>query len=228
MAKNHFSIKIPKTNHELQFTSELLVIFMVFATSVLLFAFLADGVLDKDTQSVDVAILRGINSYSTPLLDRLVPLLTNTGGLIGGAVLAAVATTVLYVMQQKRKALVIVFSSAGALLLNLLLKAIFIRPRPEEWTRIVEETNYSFPSGHAMSSAALAFALIAVTWRTRWRWPVVVLTVLYTVMIGITRLYLGVHYPTDIIGGWFVSAAWVSIVVLMLYGRLAKHTKLTD
>ena len=109
-----------------------------------------------------------------------------------------------------------------------MLKAIFIRPRPEEWTRIVEETNYSFPSGHAMSSAALAFALIVVTWRTRWRWPVVVVMALYTMMIGLTRLYLGVHYPTDIIGGWFVSAAWVAIVVLMLYGRLAKHTKLTD
>ena len=228
MKRKQFTLKIPKTDHELQFTGELIAVFVIFALSVAVFANIAEEVLERETHDVDVAILHTINSWSTPFLDRLIPLLTDTGGLIGGTVLALSATIIFFMLKKKREALVVVFSSVGALLLNLLLKSMFIRPRPQEWTRIVEETNYSFPSGHAMASAALAFALIAVTWNTRWRWLVIVLTGLYTLMIGFTRLYLGVHYPTDVIGGWFVSAAWVSIVVLMLYGRLAKHTRLTD
>ena len=67
-----------------------------------------------------------------------------------------------------------------------------------------------------MLSSALAFSLVVVMWHTRWRWIVTSLAAAYVVSIGFTRLYLGVHYPTDVVAGWCVSAAWVIIVAVVL------------
>jgi membrane-associated phospholipid phosphatase len=76
----------------------------------------------------------------------------------------------------------------------------------------------SFPSGHALNSATLATAIILMTWGDRrWRWPVTVAAVAYTVMVGVSRLYLGVHYPVDVIAGWCLGVAWTLLIWLGLH-----------
>ena len=105
----------------------------------------------------------------------------------------------------------------GAALLNMVLKLIFERPRPDLWEQLIIETSFSFPSGHAMASSALAFSVIAIAWNTRFRWYAVGVGVLFMLVIGFSRLYLGVHYPTDVLAGWFVSGAWVLLVALVVY-----------
>lgn len=224
LTERRLRIRIPKTQHELDVTLEIALVFVVFAAGVTLFAKLADEVVEQETLVFDKALLATVHQLSSSTLDAVVPILTNIGGPIGGVVMACVPVMYLWTRSSKKKALVVALASIGALILNLILKAAFVRPRPEEWTHIVAESSYSFPSGHAMASAALGFALIAVAWRTRWRWPVIVGAGLYIAVIGLTRLYLGVHYPTDIIAGWLVSLAWVAIVVMMLYGRTKRLT----
>ena len=87
-------------------------------------------------------------------------------------------------------------------------KQLFARERPSLWESIAPEATYSFPSGHAMGSMTLAAVLILLAWRTRWRWPVALLTGAFTVLVGLSRVYLGVHYPSDILAGWAAALAW--------------------
>ena len=108
---------------------------------------------------------------------------------------------------------------AGATVMNQVLKYIFERARPQLWEQLVHETSYSFPSGHAMVSAALGLAVVAALWNSRWRWWAVGVATVYILFVGFSRLYLGVHYPTDVLGGWLVSAAWVTAVALVLRRR---------
>lgn len=103
----------------------------------------------------------------------------------------------------------------GALLLNTVVKEIVRRPRPALWPSPTGEVSSGFPSGHAMTSFAFAALLVAICWRTRWRGPSLLLAPLWLVLIALTRLYLGVHYPTDILAGWCLASAWVTTVWLL-------------
>src|SRR5690606_17980110 len=98
-------------------------------------------------------------------------------------------------------------SFTGSALLNLGTKQFFQRERPSLWDSIAPETTFSFPSGHAMGPATLAAVVVLLAWHTRWRWPVLLLAALFTGMVGVSRMYLGVHYPSDVLGGWAAGLA---------------------
>lgn len=180
---------------------------------------LADEVRDSETLIFDESILRSVHNASSPLTDALVVGFTQLGGVIGVAVLTVGAVALLWVRGLHNKAFTLLAGVGGGLVLNLFLKAIFQRDRPQLWDRLVTENSFSFPSGHAMASSALACSLIVIFWPTRWRWPVLVSAILYMVMIGFTRLYLGVHYPTDVLAGWLVSVSWVVLVAVIVSYR---------
>lgn len=108
---------------------------------------------------------------------------------------------------------------AGSALLNIAAKHYFARPRPDLWSSIAPETTYSFPSGHAMGSMTLAAVLVLLSWRTRARWPVLALMLLCVPMIGASRVYLGVHYPSDILAGWAAALAWAVGGYWLIFGR---------
>jgi undecaprenyl-diphosphatase len=112
----------------------------------------------------------------------------------------------------------------GAGVLNFAAKQLFERIRPNLWLSIAPETTYSFPSGHAMGSMALVAALVVLLWPTRWRWLTLLVGSFFVLMVGLSRVYLGVHYPSDIVAGWTASLAWVVGVSVVLYGRLTKPT----
>jgi len=108
-----------------------------------------------------------------------------------------------------------------------MLKFIFVRPRPFEWM-LIEETGYSFPSGHAMVSMAFYGMLVYLIWQTKISlnkkkiWTIV-LSVLI-LLIGISRIYLGVHYVSDIIGGFTLSLSYL-IIATSLVSYYLKHKK---
>lgn len=108
---------------------------------------------------------------------------------------------------------------AGSGILNVAAKHYFGRARPSLWESLSPETTYSFPSGHAMGSMTLAAVLVLLAWRTRWRWPVLVLMSAFVVMVGLSRVYLGVHYPSDILAGWAAALAWTLGVFLLVFRR---------
>lgn len=194
----------------------ILIAFVVFVMPVFMFVELADEVRDRDTKVLDESILRIINSTASPALDVVMMALTQFGGLIGVLVITGVLLVLLWRKRLRRMAVFLTIGVGGASLLNLLLKTLFQRDRPELWERIVTENSYSFPSGHAMASSALACSLMVIFWPTRWRWWVVAGAGVYMVLVGLSRLYLGVHYPTDIAAGWLVSGAWVAVVTTAL------------
>ncbi|GLX68670.1 phosphatase PAP2 family protein [Paenibacillus glycanilyticus] len=113
----------------------------------------------------------------------------------------------------------------GSALLNLLLKVIFQRARPDI-NRIVEATGFSFPSGHSMSAFTLYGITIYFLWKhlkIGWmRVTVIAIGIVIIAMIGISRIYLGVHYPSDVLGGYLVSAAWLTMSI-GLYERFLKE-----
>lgn len=194
-------------------------------TCIAAFVGLADEVIEQETLWVDEALLTTINDHSAPFWDASFVVITSLGG-VGGVIVISAGTIALLLLRQRRlSALTVGVSVAGAALLNLGLKAVFERTRPDLWEHLITETSFSFPSGHAMGSAALGLAIIIICWNTRYRWYVVVIAGIYIFLVGFSRLYLGVHYPTDIVAGWLMSGAWVSVVAAVLYAASPKRER---
>ena len=107
----------------------------------------------------------------------------------------------------------------GSALLNIGAKHLFARARPSLWESIAPESTFSFPSAHAMGTMTLAAVLILLAWRTRWRWPVAVVMAAFTALVGLSRIYLGAHYPSDILAGWAAALVWTVGVYAVVFHR---------
>ncbi len=193
----------------------LLLASLIFWIPVSIFLAIADEIREKDPIVGDSALLQYLHSFESTRLTDIVILLTNTSGPLQMVIVTAALVSVLFYLKRKHAAIYLLFSLGGAVAINVLLKTIFARERPDLWVSAVTEANYSFPSGHAMGSAALAFSLIILLWPTKYRWVALIIGSIYVLTIGLTRLYLGVHYPSDIVAGWSVSLVWVVLVKLV-------------
>ncbi|GAA5514577.1 hypothetical protein Dcar01_03333 [Deinococcus carri] len=186
----------------------LLRLFLGILLPLVIVGFIAEEVLEQERIAFEAPFLLALHAHATPFLDRLALLFTTLGGV---TVIAPVSALILLGLWLRRRSLALFWAVgvAGAALLDLVMKLIFHRPRPELWPRLVQENDFGFPSGHSMYSAAFVTALILLTWRTPLRWLVLVLGVLFSGAVGFSRLYLGVHYPTDVLAGWLSGLAWV-------------------
>jgi membrane-associated phospholipid phosphatase len=197
----------------------LVIYFGLFLACLIGFVEVAEEVHEGEIQRIDEAILQAINGYSSSFWDRFFVIITQFGGVLGIITLAAGLLLLLIRRKHYKKALIVGVSVGGAALLNLALKFIFERSRPDLWEQLIVEHSFSFPSGHAMISAALALSVIFIFWKTRYRWVTLVGGSLFIILIGFSRLYLGVHYPTDILAGWLVSSAWLLVVILIIHSK---------
>lgn len=177
---------------------------------------LAREVQERETLGMDKQILLAIHQHATPLLDWLVVHTTNIGGPLVAATIALCVGLYLAYKREVVRFLILGGSMVGSAALAFMIKSLIERPRPQLWEHLVPETGFSFISGHATMSMALAAAIVAILWRTKWRWPAIIAGVIYAGWVGFSRLYLGVHYPTDILGGWVVASAWVLVVTLTI------------
>lgn len=139
------------------------------------------------------------------------------------ALLALVLVAFLYVVLKHRSELILfVWVTGGSGLLNIVLKLLFHRERPT-LHRLIEETGFSFPSGHSMAAFAFYGIITYLLWRHitgRWgRSILVILCLLFILAIGISRIYLGVHYPSDVLGGYLASAAWLGLSIWIFEHR---------
>jgi membrane-associated phospholipid phosphatase len=194
------------------------VAFILFTSFTVLFVALADEVREGETLTVDNAILLAINSHAAPLWNRFFLSITHLGDFIGIITFGVILLMILYLRKRYGDMILLTAGVGGATIINVILKSIFERSRPDLWNQLINEASFSFPSGHAMASSAFALSVIAIFWYTRYRYVALALGVSFTVCISFSRLYLGVHYPTDIVGGWIVSAVWVGIVVAVVRG----------
>lgn len=169
------------------------------------------------------------HSFASSSLDTIMPLVTNLGEAVYVAIAAVALGAVFAGRRQWGRAVIVVAGVGGAEVLNIVLKQLADRSRPELWAHLVAESSQSFPSGHATASAALALCMVAVAWHTKWRYAAIIAGAVYVFVIAFTRLYAGVHYPSDILAAWLSTAAWVGLVVAgVLAWRMTKVTKKLD
>ena len=205
------------------------------AVSLFTWAFvsLASEVFEGETTGLDRTLLLALRN-AADLSDPLGPrwfeeVARDFTGLGGNAILTFITVSVIVflMMNAKRGAAILVAASVGGgTLLSTLLKLGFQRPRPDLVPHGMEVYTASFPSGHAMLSAVtyltLAALLSRVQARRRERAFLLGLSILLTLLIGASRVYLGVHWPSDVLAGWCIGAAWASLcwfVALQLQRR---------
>ncbi|MDB5163013.1 MAG: acid phosphatase [Candidatus Saccharibacteria bacterium] len=199
--------------------------FVLFWTPIIVFVKLADEVLENEPIHIEIVLLNYIHSLSTPFLDGFFLFITTIGNV--ESILPITILILAYIIYRKQRlnALIVLFGVGGAALANFLLKLIFHRDRPAFWQSAITETGYSFPSGHAMVSCALVLCLIVILWNTKWRLTAIIAGASTIILIGLSRLYMGVHYPTDVLAGWSVSIAWVLIVTVIAKGLSNRFRK---
>lgn len=183
------------------------------------FGALADDVHEGDPFGFDQPLLQWAHAHHGPVLDAVFGAFSKAGYLWGVVPADILLVFVLALRRWRRESLFAVLALAGSAILNVAAKQYFGRARPSLWESLAPETTFSFPSGHAMGSMTQAAVLVLLAWRTRWRTPVLGLMTVFVVMVGLSRVYLGVHYPSDILAGWAAALAWVLGVFLLVFRR---------
>jgi undecaprenyl-diphosphatase len=167
----------------------------------------------------ELELMRSVHHREGPILDVPAIGLSIVGT---GAVLAVIVTAAVIVLVRcgrRADAVFLVVAVGGAAVIENVAKLIVRRPRPELWEPVWSAHGYSFPSGHATTSMALAAAATALAWDTRWRWWAFAGGAVFTLSVGASRVYLGVHHPSDVIAGWCAGLAWVSGLILLRTAR---------
>lgn len=170
----------------------------------------------------DVPILLAIHSTARPSLDVFASTLTKFGVFWGVFPVASAIALALFMRRRWRSLIYLITTLLGSIIINRTAKVLLHRVRPHLWVSPAPEFDYGFPSGHAMSSMTLVAVLVILTWGSRWRYFVIIAGSLFVLAIGWTRLYLGVHYPSDILAGWTASVAWAVGVSLLIKPNKSK------
>jgi undecaprenyl-diphosphatase len=196
-----------------------LVALLCAAGGVWLFVELADDVLEGDTAAVDetlLLMLRTADDSTDPLgptwVEELARDVTGLGGAAVLTILTLAAAGFLGLQRKRWLALYVLAAVASGVIVSTMLKLGFDRPRPDLVPHGQIVYTSSFPSGHSMLSAVVFLTLGALLARgqrnLRLRAYLIVLAVFLTAVVGVSRVYLGVHWPTDVLAGWTAGAAW--------------------
>jgi undecaprenyl-diphosphatase len=216
----------------------LLLLIMAAGAAVLAFLELSD-VVDEDAPSAfDQHVLLWFRSPADPsdpvgprAFEEAMRDITALGGFACLLLFVVIATASLLFFRKARQAIVFVAAVALAELANDGLKAIYGRARPQLVPHETYVYTHSFPSGHAMLSAAtfltLAAILSSLDPRRRYKTFIFSVAILVTVTVGLTRIYLGVHWPTDVLAGWTLGAAWALLARVVLGLWPAKDVRAT-
>jgi undecaprenyl-diphosphatase len=162
----------------------------------------------------DQTILEWIHTAKQVELEAIAISLTQLGSGTGILAITVLISLFLVWRKQWRSLGYLVITVLGSGVLNRVAKLLFHRDRPTLWASPAPEFDFSFPSGHAMLSMTLVIFLATLIKQGHWRSLFLFCGVMFTIVIGWTRLYLGVHYPSDILGGWALAIAWVILIYL--------------
>lgn len=189
-------------------------IWIVCFVCLILFLALAEDVFNKDLMRGDVF---GYNFISKYLIHNSLTPIVKGITFFGGIIWLLILTIILVIFIKNKKIKILICSNLVIItLLNQVLKFILERPRPTEY-RIINETGYSFPSGHSMVSMAFYGFLIYLIYKYVKNKYLKVFSIcgmsLLIVMIGISRIYLGVHYTSDVIGGFLISISYLIVFI---------------
>lgn len=190
-------------------------------------AHLTDEVLERETEAIDRAILLAIQQWQSPWLDRLMLGITALGDPYGLGLFSGLSLIGLGWRRRWPQAIMLAIATLGALSVNIGFKWVVSRQRPEDlWPHLVAANDFSFPSGHAMVSTVV-YGLVGYYLMQRWRrWQAMILVgvTILVLAIGCSRLYLGVHWPTDVLAGFAAGLVWLITCILSLeVWQLRRH-----
>lgn len=184
---------------------------------LLLFIFLTQDVLEKEVLFYDQAISSVIYSFRTPLLTTVMSTITNLTDIPAGIILSLLVVLLL-IRKHKKEALIFSLSPMIGGILNYILKIIFHLPRPNI-SPLEALNDFTYPSGHAMNNLVLYGLLAFYTFHFTKNKPLSILSMFVAViwigLIGFSRIYLGVHYFSDVMAGYFVGFWWLITVLLV-------------
>lgn len=186
--------------------------------ATLLFLELAEDIWLKEGFAWDAPVMLAIHKLSTPWLDWLMEAVSGTAGRWITAPLTAAAVYFLWRREWLISAVVLV-GYGGAMGFNSLLKLLFARPRPSVFPPLVVESSFSFPSGHTMSAVAFYGLLSLLLWRRGKPLPAAAAG-LWVPLVALSRVYLGVHFPSDVLASLAVGTVYLIVLLMILrYGE---------
>ncbi|GBF10351.1 phosphatase PAP2 family protein [Tepidibacillus infernus] len=196
---------------------------------LLSFGLIAAFVSFNKIQWFDLPIIIWVQSLENSYLTEVMKFFTWIGSTKIVIAIIIITSIILYVLLKHRIELVFfVIVIIGSTALNNLLKVIFHRERPTIH-RIIEETGYSFPSGHSMAAFTLYAMISFLLWkhlRSRFgRGLMILFATVMILLIGISRIYLGVHFPSDVLGGYLASGVWFTLSVMIYQWYLERRAK---
>lgn len=198
---------------------KVLLVSVLFIIAIFAFAFLAKGVVEDKEQKVDNGVFMFFNGFTTPHLINVMRIISFFGS-VYFLIPAYVVLIGYFVLRKKyRNAVDIAIIGITSSALMFALKTIFHRQRPD--LPIIKGIyTYSFPSGHALSSFILCSILIFIirngNWKNTYKWIVTILLLMFSITIGISRIILRAHYPTDVIASFCLGIVWVIVSLWLL------------
>ncbi|WP_367118037.1 phosphatase PAP2 family protein [Brevundimonas sp.] len=214
---------------------------LIIALGVMTFVEVADDMTEADGQMFDQAVLHWLQPVAGQprgpwWLQEAAADLTSLGGISVLTLFAVIAFSFLLIQRKRLSALLLVVGLAGGVALSEGLKALFERARPPAAYQAVETLNASFPSGHALLSTVFYLTLGVMLTRAfpqkRFKAFVLGSAILIALLIGLTRVYLGAHWATDVLAGWCAGAAWAMALWLVAYAverrQVVHHAPLQD
>ena len=198
---------------------------LLLALLIFVFAIIVRLLLNEELTNFDKLIYSFIISFKTPLLTSFFKFVSFLSSPI---FLIILSILLFYIFKNKKYAVLSLCNLIFIVISNQILKLIFSRPRPLEWM-LIEEKGFSFPSGHAMTSAAFYGILIYLIWKTniQKKYKKILTIVLGTLifLIGLSRIYLGVHYTSDILAGFTLSISYIIIITTLIDYYLKNRKK---
>jgi undecaprenyl-diphosphatase len=193
---------------------------VIAAIATWIFSELAERVMGGGTQAFDDMVLRWVATKHSPVMDRAMLEITALGTTTVVMMTVCVAALFLTLTRHQYSALLLLVATSGGSVLDWVLKLRFDRPRPHIFTWGTQVAMSSFPSGHAMSAtivySTIAYLAARLQKRLWARWLTILLAVIVVLLIGSSRVYLGVHYPSDVLAGVIVGLAWAAFCMATL------------
>ncbi|NWJ45313.1 MAG: phosphatase PAP2 family protein [Chloroflexi bacterium] len=178
------------------------------------FGELTENLLENEFTNLDSDFGNWVHSFANPLLDTIFTLFTSLGNALGIVILTLVTVGIFVWRKYYFYSWLLLLTVGGGLILNQAMKFLFRRPRPQMWTSVIERPDsFSFPSGHATVAFCYFGLLLWIGLKyfkrttLRLAWALLMLILIF--MIGLSRIYLGVHYLTDVIGGYLSGGFWL-------------------
>lgn len=190
----------------------------IISILVVVFAKLAEDVWFQEGFIWDAPIILALHQLGIPTLDAFMRFVTQSGET--GSILIAVGLAAWFTWKKRHvEAISVLIAFGGAVVINSLLKLLFARPRPHLFTPLVVESGFSFPSGHVTASVAAYGFLAVVLWQNK-RYGWALLSAVWVLLVAASRIYLGVHYPSDTIAAIASAGSWLVVVLYIQLGYL--------